>query len=104
MEEELANLRRVVAEVKAGAAPAAGPAAEKPAEVRKSMMTEHETAEACRLRMMWMSEIGNSAQDVAGSLRWNRPQSVAEEQGLLDVARRQLEWERQFTGGQFTGG
>ena len=104
VEEELADLRRVVAAVKAGAAPATAPVAEKPAEIRKSMMTEQETAEACRLRMMWMSEIGNSPQDIADSLRWNRPQSVAEEQGLLDVARRQFEWEKQFTGGQFTGG
>ena len=41
-----------------------------------------------------MGEIGRGAQDLEASLRYNRPQSVAEEQELLDVVRKQLEWER----------
>ena len=42
------------------------------------------------------ADLGVDAADIADSLRWNPPQSVAEEQGLLDALRRQLEWEKQF--------
>ena len=41
-----------------------------------------------------MAEIGMDAHDIAASLRHNRPQSAAEEQHLLDLVRKQLEWER----------
>ena len=41
-----------------------------------------------------MAEIGMDGHDISASLRYNRPQSVAEEQELLDAVRKQLEWER----------
>jgi hypothetical protein len=37
------------------------------------------------------AKIGNSPQDIADSLRYNRPQTTAEEQELLDVVRKQLD-------------
>jgi hypothetical protein len=41
-----------------------------------------------------LTAIGHDATDIAASVKFNRPQSVAEEQEKLDVVRKQLEWER----------
>ena len=38
--------------------------------------------------------IGNDPHDISASLRYDRPTRAAEEQELLDVVRKQLEWER----------
>ena len=48
------------------------------------------------LRVAWMGEIGVGAGDISASLRYNRPQSLAEEQEVLDVVRRMLEVERTY--------
>ena len=50
-----------------------------------------------------MAKIGNDAHDIEASLRHNRPTSVAEEQELLDVVRKQLEWERAYDEEMRTG-
>jgi hypothetical protein len=68
--------------------------AEKPPETPMIMVNKHEEAEAAVLRVAWMAEIGMGAQDIAASLRYNRPVSVVEEQHLLNVVREMLEWER----------
>jgi hypothetical protein len=59
--------------------------------------------EAACLHVAWMAEIGNDPHDIADSLRYNRPQSVAEEQNLLDVVRKQLEWDRTYDEAMGTG-
>ena len=89
-QDELAALSAAIDESKAGQPPAEEP----PVEAPRSMANEHEEAEACVLRVAWMGEIGNSAADIADSLRYNRPQSAAKEQHLLDLVRQWLEVER----------
>ncbi len=93
VEEEMAELRTVMAGVKAAAAPVI---VEKVVEV-KSGMTAQEQAEACRLRVEWMGELGHPLEDITTSLRYNRPQSVEEERETLDLAQQQLEQERMCT-------
>ena len=58
------------------------------------MAIERDQAAADLLRVEWMAEIGHSPEDIDRSLRYNRSQSAAEEQDLLDLVRKQLEWER----------
>ena len=60
------------------------------------MPTEIEQTEACRLRMAWMAEIGNSPADIEASLRYNRLQSVVEERETLDMVRAMLEVEATY--------
>ena len=76
-------------------------AADKLAEV--CMAAENEQNEACRLRMTWMAEIGMDAYDISASLRYNRPQNVAEEREVLDVVRAMLEVERIYDEAMRTG-
>lgn len=91
VEEELSNLRTVMAALKAGQPPAP-PVIERPmAEIK---LAADEQAEATRLRVAWMSEIGNSPEDIDNSLRYNRPQSVAEEEHLLGLVRKMMELEK----------
>jgi hypothetical protein len=42
----------------------------------------------------WIAEIGMDAHGIEASLRYNRPQTVEEEQYLLDVVRQMLEFEK----------
>ena len=67
------------------------------------MATENEQAEAACLRVTWMADIGNGPHDIEASLRYNRPQSATEEQELLDLVRKQLEWERAVDEAMGTG-
>lgn len=92
VEEELANLRTIMDAVKAGQAPAEPSFTDPPAAAIK--LAADEQAEATRLRVAWMSEIGNSHEDIDQSLRYNRPTSVAEEQHLLDLVHQMMEMER----------
>ena len=94
VEEELAHLRETIEKLKAIKTPARipGPTAAERAEVR--MAIEHDQAAADLLRVVWMGEIGHSAEDIDTSLRHYRPQSAAEEQDLLDLVQKHLEWER----------
>ena len=62
------------------------------------MAIENDQAEAACLRVAWMAEIGMDARAISASLCYNRPQSVAEEQEVLHVARRLLEGEGICTG------
>ena len=57
-------------------------------------MTVQEQAEACRLRVEWMGELGHPLEDITTSLRYNRPQSVEEERETLGLVQQQLEQER----------
>ncbi len=92
VEVELAELRELMATIKAGelTAPiivAAGPT------VEEMRMAADEQAEAARLRVAWMAKIGMDAHGIEQSLRYNRPQTVAEEQNLLDAVRQMQEFE-----------
>ena len=93
IEEELANLRNLVASLKENRAPAAAviPHAPSQEEIRNAL---DEQAEAARLHVAWMAEFGMNGHDIDSSLRYNRPQSVAEEQHLLKVVRQTLEMEK----------
>ena len=66
------------------------------AEVRKAI--DNEQAGAAILRAEWMAEVAMDARDISASLRYNRPQSVAAEQEVVDVVRKMLEGERMCTG------
>jgi len=84
VEEEMARLRAIVDAIKAGGSnPAPAPAQE--AQRKPMVMTQEEQAEACRLRVAWLSALGHSPADIDTSLRYNRPHSVAEEQYFLDL-------------------
>jgi hypothetical protein len=76
-EQELERLRGMIETYKALKTPALVP--------EVSRMPDHEEAEAAVLRVSWMGEIGNTPEDIADSLRYNRPTSVANEQELLDI-------------------
>ena len=54
-------------------------------------------------RVTGMAEIAMDAHAISASQRYNRPQSVAEEQEVLDVVRKQLEWERTYDEAMRTG-
>ena len=82
--EELEELGAVIDALKAGAGPVV---IEKP-EASMDNGNDHEEAEAAVLRVTWMGEIGNSPEDIADSLRYNRPTSVVEEQKLLELVRK----------------
>ena len=84
-----------------GQTPSPLPAADNLTEVRLAI--EHEQAEAACLRVEWMAQIGHFPEDIAASLRHNRPQSAAEEQDLLDLVQKQLEWERAYNEAMRTG-
>ena len=101
VEAELAQLRAVMAELKAGQAPPV--IVEKVVEV-KSGMTVQDQAEAYRLRVEWMGEFGHPLEDITTSLRYNRPQSVEEERETLGLVQQQLEQERTCTSLLETGG
>jgi hypothetical protein len=93
VEEELADLRAIVKLAQAGQHQLPDPVANaKP--VESPRMSEQEQAEACRLRVAWMGEMGLGAQDIEVSLRFNRPQSVADESQMLEVVSKLLESER----------
>ena len=102
VEEELAEVRANMARLKAGAV-APPVIVERVVEV-KSGMTAQEQAEACRLRMEWMGELGHPLEDITTSLRYNRPQSVEEERETLGLVQQQLEQERTCTSLLETGG
>jgi hypothetical protein len=89
VQEGLDHLRATLESLEAGPVPTA-PVAEKPVETVR-MENNHEEAEAAVLRVQWMGEVGNNAQDIADSLRYNRPTSVANEQELLDIVRQMEE-------------
>ena len=95
IEEELTRLRETLALLKENPTAAAGPpAASAPA--MESNMSEAEQADARRLRVARMLELGHSFEEFDRSLRYNRPTSAAQEQDLLDLVRKQLEWERTY--------
>ena len=50
--------------------------------------------ESAGTRVAWMAEVGMEPHDIEAPLRYNRPRSVVEDQDLLDLVRKQLEWER----------
>ena len=58
---------------------------------------------ADRLRVAWMAEIDSDPHDIEASLRHDQPTSAAAEQDLLDVVRKQLEWERAYDEAVRTG-
>jgi phage terminase small subunit len=93
VEEELADLRAIVDLAQAGQDQPPDPVA-KAMLVETPRMTELEQAEAYRLRVAWMGEMGLGAQDIEASLRFNRPQSVADESQMLEVVSKLLESER----------
>lgn len=99
IQEELANLRETIEQVKSGkpADPSATADDDAPPEPRKPPTPAEllEQAEAVRLRMAWMRALGYSSEDIEVSLRYNRPQSVTEEQGTLDLVQKLLEAENQ---------
>ena len=103
MQEELAHLRATIQKLRAIKTPARipGPTAADLAEVR--MGIEQNQAAVYLLRVTWMGEIGNSVEDIADSLRHDRPTSVAEEQALLDLVRKQLELQRTYDEAMRTG-
>jgi hypothetical protein len=93
MEKEVADLRATLELKKDNLTKLPHPVAEaKPAEAPR--MTEQEQAEAYRLRVAWMGEMGLGAQDIEVSLRFNRPQSVVDESQMLEVVSKLLESER----------
>jgi hypothetical protein len=97
VQEELDRLRakfETLIKLKTPPPPPPLPFEDTPAEVRRVAAAEQ--AEACRLRMAWMGEIGMNAQTIDDSLRYNRPQSVDEEQQNLDMVRKLLEVEKMY--------
>lgn len=94
VEEELAELRELMATIMAGALPApivvVNPSNE---EIR---MAEDDQAESARLRVAWMTELGFDGHAIEESLRHNRPQSVEEERYLLDAVRKLMEADREL--------
>ena len=75
----------------------------RPEEAKKRMSTGNERANAAALQAEWLAEIGMDAHGISASLRYNRPQSVAEEREVLDVVRRKLEVERTYDEAMRTG-
>lgn len=101
--EELAHLRATIDAVKNGGADPSATADDDapatPSEPRKPTPAEQlEHLEAVRLRMAWMRALGYGSEDIALNLRFNRPQSVNEEQGTLDLVHKLLEAENQSIG------
>ena len=91
MEEEVAGLRAIIEALEAGQQPEAWQADEPENE---PPVVNNEQAEAALARAEWMGDLGMPGDAIAYSLRYNRPQSLVEEHELLDVVRKQLEWER----------
>ena len=91
MEQELVSLREIIEALEAGQQPAAWETDEPE---RVPPVVDNEQAEAAVARVEWMTLVGAGGDAIAYSLRYNRPQSVAEEQELLDAVRKQLECER----------
>ena len=93
VEEELAGLRATIEQLRAIKTPARipVPTAAQMAVDRKAI--EHEQAEADHLRVTWMAEIGSEGEQIAYSLRYNQPTSVSEEQELLNVVRKMMEFD-----------
>lgn len=56
---------------------------------------EDDQAEASRLRVAWMTELGFDGHAIEVSLRYNRPQSVEEERYLLDAVRKLTEAQKE---------
>ena len=91
MEEEVAGLRAIIEALEANTLPAAWETDEPE---RVPPVVNNEQAEAALARAEWMGELGMPGDAIAYSLRYNRPQSLVEEQELLDAVRKQVEWER----------
>jgi ACT domain-containing protein len=91
VEEEQAELRELMATIKAGALPA--PILVVDPSNEEIHMAEDEQAEASRLRVAWMTEVGFDGHQIADSLRFNRPQLVEEESYYLEAVRKILEHE-----------
>jgi hypothetical protein len=89
VEEELAELRELLATIKAGELPAPVIGLS----IEEMRMAVDEQAEAARLRVAWMTKIGMDGHGIEESLRYNRPQTVEEEQYYLDGVRQMLEYE-----------
>jgi hypothetical protein len=94
VEEELAELRELMATIKAGELPApilvVDPSNE---EIRTA---EDDQAESARLRVVWMTELGFDGHAIEESLRHNRPHSVEEERYLLEALRKLMEADREL--------
>jgi hypothetical protein len=104
VEEEMAEVRITLAKHMAGEEPGSGPEAgdELSAHADDTLpfqqhgetpMAADDQIEAARLRVAWMTEIGMDGHAIEASLRYNRPQTVAEEQYLLDAVQKTLEFE-----------
>lgn len=79
---ELERLRAVINDIREGRDP--WPEEKRMGEIM--MEKANEQAEASRLRLAWMTEIGADPRDTEQSLRHNRPENAEEEQALLDAA------------------
>ena len=90
MEEEVAGLRDVIETLETGRQPAAWEAAELE---RVPIVVDNEPADAAVARVEWMTLVGMDGAAIASSLRYNRPQSLAEELQLLDLVRMMNAWD-----------
>ena len=59
-------------------------------------MSNDEQGEADRLRVKWMGMIGHSREDIDVSLRFNRPQSAAEERQYLHIVEETIAEEMKY--------
>ena len=92
VEEELADLRALMEELKdlsAVAAPVNPPMTSMEA-IRKA---EDDQAEAARLRVAWMTKVGMDGDAIESSLRYNRPQTVEEEQYHFELVEKMQDFE-----------
>jgi hypothetical protein len=78
VEEELAELRELMATIKAGELPA--PIMVIDPSIDEIRVAEDEQAEAARPRVAWMTELVFDGHAIESSLRYNRPKSIDEEQ------------------------
>lgn len=90
LEEELASMRILMDQLKTEQPVTV---IHGPPSVEEIHMAEDEQAEAARLRVCWMAEIGFDGHAIESSLRYNRPQTVEEEKYLLDAVRKLVEHE-----------
>lgn len=50
--------------------------------------------EASKLRVEWLTLLGHGWHVIESSLKFDRPQSVVEEQHLLDTVKAMLQWDK----------
>lgn len=98
VEEELEKLRRVLAALQAGDG---GPPVAVDASGRDYSMIvamKDEQAEAVRLRIAWLGELGIEGREIEASLRCHPADDAAEERQALEIVGQLLESERQVRG------